>query len=414
MNNYDGRDGGYNNENNFTNNKMGEAADAPPSSNPLAHISLKKLLQNDATECQRLFAAVRDVGFFYLDLRDAELGEQALADAESMFSVGRDFFYLPEEEKEKYDMNKFGGHFGYKGYLNRTLDVKEFYAVSKDDILSVPPPTPTTTDPGEDSPLSYQKRILQPTPITAARSLIASHIHNSHSIISILLGHLTQLLHLPSGTLEGVHRLHARSGDQVRWIKIQANTTPTTPPSTPAAEHIVLDEHCDSNSLTLLFNHSGGLQVRIPRPQTRYDAGTSESDSLADFDAGSEEPDDNRRDEAGASRWVCAAPVPGHCAILVGEQMANLLHGHLRSSVHRVCLPTPEPSTGSSTRYSLVYFCRLEDDVVLKQLAGMTVIPFAPEILTDNDVLPQQVHGKRSLLQWARNKRLLGRSLDGK
>jgi isopenicillin N synthase-like dioxygenase len=38
----------------------------------------------------------------------------------------------------------------------------------------------------------------------------------------------------------------------------------------------------------------------------------------------------------------------------------------LRSNIHRVVAPPGEQ--GSVTRYSLVYFCRPEDDVVLKSL----------------------------------------------
>jgi len=48
-------------------------------------------------------------------------------------------------------------------------------------------------------------------------------------------------------------------------------------------------------------------------------------------------------------------------------------NGLLRSNIHRVVSPPGEQT--KETRYSLVYFARPEDDVVLKRLEGSDVVP---------------------------------------
>ena len=151
--------------------------DLPPfpddvSAAPLLRLSLQKLLNNDASEIKRLYQACCDVGFFYLDIRNAaspELlqkanghtsgitngntngmtnghsngvnlsstidGNQFLSDAQDLFGVAQEFSALPVEEKVKYDFKDQGSYFGYKGYgagiidKSGTKDRNEFYNV---------------------------------------------------------------------------------------------------------------------------------------------------------------------------------------------------------------------------------------------------------------------------------------------
>jgi isopenicillin N synthase-like dioxygenase len=53
--------------------------------------------------------------------------------------------------------------------------------------------------------------------------------------------------------------------------------------------------------------------------------------------------------------------------------MVKFTNGVLRSNIHRVA--SPPGAQGDHTRYSLVYFCRPEDDVLLKRLEGSDMIP---------------------------------------
>jgi hypothetical protein len=155
---------------------------------PLLRISLTKLTQGDSGEIDRLWQACRELGFFYLDLRepspnrksipkpssanyltetvldetgradsatgdderDAQTkvesirefevdidGEQLLQDAKDLFKVGKSLFDLPVEEKIKYDLKDQGSYFGYKGYGQGVIDAEgtkdrnEFYNVRK-------------------------------------------------------------------------------------------------------------------------------------------------------------------------------------------------------------------------------------------------------------------------------------------
>ena len=53
--------------------------------------------------------------------------------------------------------------------------------------------------------------------------------------------------------------------------------------------------------------------------------------------------------------------------------MVKFTNGLLRSNIHRVVSPPGEQA--KETRYSLVYFARPEDDVILRRLEGSDVIP---------------------------------------
>jgi isopenicillin N synthase-like dioxygenase len=103
---------------------------------PLLRLSLGKLLAGDSTECERLFQACIEIGFFYLDLQDSDHGISLLADADKLFTVGENLFDLSLEEKKRYDFSAQDSYFGYKARgvsvvdMNGNLDRNEFYNVS--------------------------------------------------------------------------------------------------------------------------------------------------------------------------------------------------------------------------------------------------------------------------------------------
>ncbi|EFQ97090.1 hypothetical protein MGYG_00133 [Nannizzia gypsea CBS 118893] len=330
-----------------------------------ARLSLSRLIADDAAEVDRLLLACRELGGFYLDLTSTELGENVISEADRLFTLGGDVFNLPENEKREYDMAKFGGYYGYKGYRNRTMDFKEFYTVSKDEILGIQCPTKAPQP--------------QPPLIQSSRPLIQTYIRNSHAIISLILSRLATALDLPPESLENIHRRDANSGDQIRWIKLQASKEARPPPE----NDVLLDEHSDSNSVTLIFNQSGGLQFKSPQPDSSphsypipRDNPTPAITSTAPTTNPTPSPESSVDFSGGPSfpaNWIPANPLPGHCIILMGEQIVKLTEGGVRANVHRVCaVPGMQ---GSSPRYSLVYFSRPEDDVILKQLAGIPVVP---------------------------------------
>jgi hypothetical protein len=111
---------------------------------PLLRLSLSRLRAHDAAESRRLFSASKALGFFYLDLRNDNNGEQILSEADELFKVGEELFDVGREELAKYDYSEQQSYFGYKGFGKAyadekgSLDRNEFYNVSpwiEDDLL---------------------------------------------------------------------------------------------------------------------------------------------------------------------------------------------------------------------------------------------------------------------------------------
>lgn len=170
------------------------------------------------------------------------------------------------------------------------------------------------------------------------KALIQSYLRHCHAVVLLLLAHLDKHLELPPGTLGSMHRLEAVSGDQIRMIK--------SPPQPLSDQRIALGKHTDFGSITILFNRLGGLQI-LP-PKSIVPPG--------------EEP-----------QWTYVKPLPGHCIINLGDAMVKFTNGLLRSNIHRVV--SPPGKQANETRYSVVYFSRPEDEVLLKGLESSSVIP---------------------------------------
>ncbi|PMD57896.1 putative oxidoreductase [Hyaloscypha bicolor E] len=298
-------------------------ADIPTA--PLLRLSLSSL-RSSSEESGRFFTASKELGFFYLDLRNDPLGEELLSQSSRFFDLAPKFYKLGREELSKYDYKNVGSYMGYKGFGSAVVDEKgnldrnEFYNIPKDDFFGI-----------SEKPFTHPDILYQNT------DLIKSYINNSHALITLLLNHLNTHLQLPEGTLQSLHRLNEPSGDQIRIIK--------SPPQPPSDQHTALGKHTDFGSLTLLFNQLGGLQILPPPSLT----------------PAGKEPE-----------WTYVKPLRGHCIINLGDAMTKFTGGLLRSNIHRVVSPPGEQA--EETRYSVVYFSRPEDEVVLKRLEG-GVIP---------------------------------------
>ena len=83
---------------------------------PLLQLSLKKLQDGDIEESARFIRAAKDLGFFYLDLRNSMKGEAILKNIDVLFKLGEDLFQLNLEEKQRYDFSKQGTYYGWVGY----------------------------------------------------------------------------------------------------------------------------------------------------------------------------------------------------------------------------------------------------------------------------------------------------------
>ena len=108
-----------------------------PSDIPIAplHRLVLSRLRSDPAESERLFSSSKDLGFFYLDLRQDEDGEVLLDEAERLFGLAPTLYELGREELQKYDYKAQGSYMGYKGLgasvadENGNLDRTEYYNV---------------------------------------------------------------------------------------------------------------------------------------------------------------------------------------------------------------------------------------------------------------------------------------------
>lgn len=309
---------------------------------PLLRLSLAKMQSRDAEELNRFYTACKDIGFFYLDLRGP--GNSILAGADKLFQVGADLFDLPLEEKQKYNFVSKNSYFGYKALGATVIDRKgnvdrsEFYNVSKDDIMGI------------------SDRWPAPSVLEEQRPLFKNFMTEAHGIVTFLLELLNDHLGLPRGKLQDMHRLEGHSGDQVRFLK--------APPQHIEDRNVALGEHTDFGSVTVLFNRLGGLQVLPPGE---------------------------------GAEWCYVKPIPGHCIINLGDAMVKFTNGLLRSNIHRVMPPPGEQA--DHTRYSLVYFNRPENDVLLKRLEGSAMIPpladgEVEEVINSKDWITRRALGR--------------------
>lgn len=181
-----------------------------------------------------------------------------------------------------------------------------------------------------------------PTPevLKRNRATFQSMMRKSHAISTLLLKLINSSLGLPESTLMSLHRIDAPSGDLVRLIK--------APPQPAHDRGITLPAHTDYGSITIV----GGLQVFSPPG-----------------------PD---------AQWLYVKPLPGHAVINIGDAMVNFTNGLLRSNLHRIVSPLGEQA--KFTRYSLLYFCRPDDDVLLRRLEGSTRIPVPEKGLEEEKI----------------------------
>lgn len=146
---------------------------------------------------------------------------------------------------------------------------------------------------------------------------------------------------------------------------------------------MALGAHSDFGSLTLLFNRLGGLQILLPGGMR---AVGGEGDAGVEG-AGPEDKEGEKAKGAEEAQWVYVRPLPGHAIVNLGDAMVKFTNGLLRSCVHRVVSPPGEQA--GETRYSVVYFMRAEDEVVLRRLedglGGRGVIPRGAEGVDDGE-----------------------------
>lgn len=243
----------------------------------------------------------------------------------------------------------------------------------------------------------------QPNPslMEPVRPLFASYMTHSHAIVTLILRLLNDRLGLPPKKLEDWHRARGLAGDQVRLIH-----SPAQPKDNRTLSN---GEHTDFGSVTILFNRVGGLQVRLPPdlkpiPPTSLLNGDTEG-----FDVGKPllNQDGLPVTKEEEEEWAYVHPIPGHAIINLGDAMTKFSAGILRSNIHRVM--SPPGAQAETTRYSLVYFSRPEDDVVLKPCRDSEMVARVLRETGRENVVDEEVTSK----EWV-HKMSLGRRGVGK
>lgn len=119
---------------------------------------------------------------------------------------------------------------------------------------------------------------------------------------------------------------------------------PPPPPDWDAATDIRAGAHSDYGSLTLLFQRPGQTGLEILSPRT--------------------------------GEWEPVPVVPGAVCVNVGDLMSFWTAGLLRSTVHRVVVPSgggEGEGEGKGTRYSIAYFAHPADETLIEPIPSEVV-----------------------------------------
>ncbi|KAJ1714621.1 hypothetical protein NYO67_3270 [Aspergillus flavus] len=288
---------------------------------PLPKVSLEGLQNGSEHESQLLFQVCQEWGFFSLDLRQSDKGNELLGDAEQMFDLTRETFDLDQSVLDNYAYTPPHDLTGVRVNLRTDdgkMDCMELYSINQDDILGNRPPRRNA-----DS-------------IEARRAEVRQFIENSHSVIDIILTCLDHQLGLTPGTLSALSPLEQISETSVRLLLGQSQ-------SSPKYDNITLGGHTDIGSITLLFNVVGGLQI-LPADR-----------------------------ENKLENWLYVKPEPGHALVNIGDTLVEWTGGLLRSSLHRVLTAPGEQALVG--RQSVAYLVRPRNSASMQRLKGGIIPP---------------------------------------
>ncbi|KAL4787080.1 hypothetical protein BJX76DRAFT_345769 [Aspergillus varians] len=282
---------------------------------------------------KQLFEAIQNIGFFYII--NFGLSQE---DVDHQFSIGKQLFDLPVEEKLKYraELEK-GGYNGYKPMGLREITPGIF---DNTEIYNIPKFIPSLERP-------------QPSIVTSNRPAIESfarHIHDE--IVRKLLILIAIILELPEDHFLKVHRYSEPSDCHLRYMKYHQRTAAEN----EKAGGIWSKGHTDFGSLTLLFRQPvAALQVRVPGGD----------------------------DGEGVWKWV--KPYPGSITVNLADSLQFLTNGFLKSSIHRVVAP-PEDQRGVD-RLGVLYFVRPEDSLELRAVESEVLSRLGYDKAVDNSAV---------------------------
>ncbi|KAI1081986.1 Clavaminate synthase-like protein [Whalleya microplaca] len=300
--------------------KLFEGIPAFPDDIPIAQIStisLSGLRAGDASVAESLLSSAQNLGFFLLDLREDDIGNNLIEEVDSLFDLSKVVMNLPSDIKQKYRNDPPRSFLGYKaqgGSKTETMepDRFEWFNIGQDGLTGC----------GTLQPL--------PEPMNVNLPLLKSFLEHGQDIIQMVCRILATQLNLPSDSFTSLQPLSKPSGTVIRFIKAYA---------CPSAEDLrtSMVHHTDFGTITLLANVVGGLQILEPRKSTK-------------------EPD----------AWSWVRPQPGCLIVNLGDAMVEWTGGLLRSNVHRIRYPPGQQRF--LDRYSVAILARPERNAIMKDL----------------------------------------------
>jgi len=262
---------------------------------------------------EQLGRAYNDIGF--VAIRNHYLSADA---SENLYRLMRDFFALPDEIKQKYEIPGLAGQRGYVGKGKEhakgrnTGDLKEFYHIGQEvtDGDPIHSQYPVNVWPDELPELREAGlRVYRELEKTGTRILRAIALY-----LCLPEDYFDNRVRNGNSILRPIHYYPIANPDQVPQDAVRAA------------------EHGDINLITLLMGASAdGLQVL-------------------------------RRD----GHWIPITALPEQLVVNVGDMLERLTNRKLKSTIHRVVNPPREKM--NSPRYSIPFFMHPRMEISLAAL----------------------------------------------
>jgi isopenicillin N synthase-like dioxygenase len=264
---------------------------------------------------------VSDLGQAYNNIGFVAIRNHYLSDAlsEKLYQAIKDFFALPDEVKQKYEIPGLAGQRGYIGKGKEhakgrnTGDLKEFYHVGQ---------TVTDNDPIKSE---YPENVW-PSEVPNFKE-VALEVYKQLERTGVeMLRAIALYLDLPENYFDAKVK-HGNS------ILRPIHYFPIENPDAVPADAVRAAEHGDINLITLLMGASAdGLQVL-------------------------------RRD----SKWIPITALPEQLVVNVGDMLERLTNKKLKSTIHRVVNPPREQM--NKPRYSIPFFMHPRSETSLAALS---------------------------------------------
>lgn len=193
--------------------------------------------------------------------------------------------------------------------------------------------------------------------------LYRSFMRSGNLIANAIFIILERQLHLTPGSLTDLHQTKNESGSLVRMLHYPApkDGKPLDKAPNPA--------HTDGVSMTMLFTWQGGLQM----------TNNKHAEGRVDLEDADNEPEDS---------WYYIKPESGQVIVNLGDVIAVLTNGVLKSGKHRVVTP-PGPQ-GRFDRYSVLTNARPANSTLMRSLKSDMIPPETAEQLKEKPLTALQ------------------------